>query len=139
MSIQGIKKLAMQPFFQEYLALVGDRLADFFGKPIAQLTFFQVKLLSFGRFYLNIYQNHDTSKFSKDVMDDPDLFADYAMAAAKGKEELQKQGAGSPDTVVLGVNKEDSKAMGVKTQNSFIADMARKGGNVLDILSKSGG
>lgn len=136
---QNIKKLAMQLFFQEYFGLVGDNLTQFFGKPICQLTFFQVKLLNYGAHFRNIYQNNDVSKFPTNVLEDPDLLSDYASAAAKGKQEMQKQGAYDEGAIVVGMKKEDEKVLGIKGQTSLAAQIAKSGGNVVDFFASQKG
>lgn len=136
-SAQSIKKLAMQGFFQEYFALVGENLSQFFGRPICHLTFMQVKLLAYGRHFANIYQNHDISKFPKSVMEDPDMLTDYAVAAAKGREEMQKQGAYDEGAVVVGAKKEDAKVLGIKQSSGVVADIMKNGGNFMDWAAKN--
>lgn len=136
-SAQNVKKLAMQGFFQEYFGLTGENLSQFFGKPICHMTFMQVRLLSYGAHFRNIYQNNDTAKFPKNIMDDPDLLTDYATAAAKGKEEMQKQGAYDEGSVVIGGKKEDAKVLGVKTGGSMVADIMKNGGNFMDWAAKN--
>ena len=136
-SAQNIKKLAMQAFFQEYFGLVGENLSQFFGRPICNLTFMQVKLLAYGRHFSNIYQNHDISKFPKSVMEDPDMLTDYAVAAAKGKEEMQKQGAYDEGAVVIGAKKEDAKVLGIKQSGNVVADIMKNGGNFMDWAAKN--
>ena len=101
------------------------------------MTFMQVKLLSYGRHFLNIYQNHDTSKFPKSILDDPDLLTDYVIAATKGKEEMQKQGAYEEGSVVVGAKKEDAKVLGVKSGGSMVADIMKNGGNFVDWAAKN--
>lgn len=135
-SIEGIKKLSIQSFFQEYYGLSSDNPMSFFGKPICTLTFFQVKLLNYGAHYRSIYQNHDVSKFPKEARENPDMLTDYAIAASKGKEELQKQGAYDQDAINVGISKEDSKVLGVKSQNNLAAEIAKSGGSVIDWAMK---
>lgn len=133
----NVKKLAMQGFFQSYFGLVGDNLGQLFGKPICQLTFFQVRLLSSGALFRSIYQSANTA-FPKHVMDDPDLLIEYAAAARKGKEELDKLGANDEGATVVGVKREDAAALGVKANNSIIGQMAAGGGNVIDWMTRRG-
>lgn len=134
----NIKRLAMQPFFQNYFGLTGDMLGQFFGKPICQLTFFQVRLLSLGAHFRNIYGSHDTSKFPANVREDPDLLTDYAAAAKQGKEDMEKQGAYDGESIVVGAKREDAEVLGVKTRTSMAADIARSGGNMVSWLQKGG-
>jgi hypothetical protein len=132
-SYQNIRKLAMNATFQQYFQLVGDNLQSFFGKPICGLTDYQLALLREGAHFRHIYSTHDTSAFPKNVMEDPDLLSDYAAAATKGKEDLQKQGAFEEGTIVVGMKKEDKKALGMATKGPDIAEiMTKHGGNVLE-------
>ena len=135
-SDQNVKKLAMQPFFQSYFALVGDVLTNFFGKPICNLTLNQVRLVNYGAHFRHIYQNNDIAQFPKNVAEDPDLLTDYAIAAAKGKEELRGKGAYDEDTVTLGMKKEDRTTLGVKNAGNITQDIIKSGGNVIDYLTK---
>lgn len=134
----ALKKLTIQPFFQNYFGLVGDNLGQFFGKPIAQLTFFQIRLLSLGAHFRHIFSSHDTSKFPANVREDPDLLTDYANAARKGKEEMEKQGAYDDDAIVIGAKKEDSDVLGVKTNPGLATQIAKNGGNMVEWLRTQG-
>lgn len=135
----AIKKLAIQPFFQNYFGLIGDNLGQFFGKPICSLTFFQVRVLSLGAHFRSVFTSHDTSKFPANVREDPDLLTDYAMAATKGKEEMQKQGAYDEGTIVMGAKTEDAGILGVKTKPNLASEiMAQGGGSVIEWMRKRG-
>jgi hypothetical protein len=134
----NLKKLTIQPFFQNYFGLTGDNLSQFFGKPIAQLTFFQIRVLSLGAHFRHIFSSHDTSKFPEDVRNDPDLLTDYAAAANKGKEEMEKQGAYDEDSIVVGGKKEDTDVLGVKTNPGLASQIAKDGGNVVEWMRKRG-
>lgn len=126
----NMKKLAMQAFFQNLYGLAGDRLTDFFGKPICQLTFYQSSLLQYASRFRAIYLNNDTSKWPKEVLENPDAFIDYAITLEKGKKEQESKGAYDADTINVGVKESDGKALGLKTQNSLGKEIAEKyGGN----------
>ncbi len=136
-SDQNVKKLAMQPFFQRYFQLAGENLRDFFGKPICALTFYQIDLLRYGAHFRSLYQNHDVTHWKKEVLEDPDLLTDYANTVAKGKQQMQDQGANEAGTIVVGLNKEDSKALNVKTRNPM-SEIMKMGGNVTEWAAKQG-
>lgn len=135
----NLKRLAMQPFFQRYFGLTGDNLRDFFGKPICNLTFFQVELLRYAAHFRHIYSTHDVAQWPKEVQEDPDRLTDHANAVSKGKEEMQKQGAYDQDAINVGMKKEDAAALGVKQNPNLIGDIMKSGGNVLDYFAKRGG
>ncbi len=129
---KNLKKLAMQPFFQSYYMLCGESPRDFFGKPIASLSFYQIELLRHAGTFRHIFTHHDTAAFPKHVWEDPDLLIESAAAAAKGKDELQKQGGYEEGAVVLGMKPEDARAMGVKQgKNHTQQIMGKFGGDVI--------
>lgn len=134
-----VRRLAMQPFFQGYMGLIGDRFIDMFGVPISRLTFYQVRLLNQGAHFRHIFQTHDVSQFPKDIQEDPDKLVDYAAAATKGKADLDAKGASDEQTIVMGVKKEDAKAMGLKNAGgNLVASIAANGGNAMDFFAKRG-
>jgi hypothetical protein len=124
----NIKRIAMQPFFQNYFSLVGDNLRDFFGKPICALTFFQVTMLRSGVRFRDIYCNHNTGVWPKDVLADPDLFLDYAAAVDRGKQDAQAKGAYNDGTINVGVKAEDAKALGLRANNALASELVAKSG-----------
>lgn len=136
-SEHGVKKLAMQSFFQRYFQLCGEDYSAFFGKSIASLTSYQVDLIRWGSMFKSIYSKHDVSKWKKEVFEDPDLLIEYANSVEAKKQELEQQGANDPNAIVIGMKGEDAKAVGVKTQNP-IAQIAAMGGNAMDFFSKMG-
>lgn len=139
-SDRNLKRLAMAPFFQRYFGLVGDDLMAFFGKPVATLTLYQVELLRYAGHFRHIYQQHDVSSWRKEVLDDPDLLTDYANAVTKGKADLAQQGANEEGAMVIGLKKEDAKAMGVRQGANPMSQIAGQfGGNMLEWAAKVGG
>lgn len=130
-SESNIKKLTIQPFFQNYFGLTGDNLGQFFGKPISELTFFQVRLINYGAHFRSIFGTHDVNKFPAAIRSDPDLISDYAEAAKKGKEDMEKQGAYEDESLVVGAKKEDITALGLKSRN-VASEIAKSGGSAID-------
>lgn len=52
-----MKLIAISPFFMNNFYLCGENAADFFRKPIVELTNFQTSLLSSGRYYKSLISN----------------------------------------------------------------------------------
>ncbi len=132
----NIKKLAMQPFFQAYFSVCGEDFTTFFKKPVYELTFFQVSLLRFASQFKYIYANHDVSTWDKNILNDPDLFLEYAAAVEKGKNEVKEKGMADDEVINIGVNPEDSKALGIKAKNTLAEEVAKSGGNLMDFFMK---
>lgn len=134
-SEENIKKISIQPFFQNYFFIVGDNLIDFFGKPICNLTFFQVSLIRQAQRVKAIHQNFDTSKWPKEVLENADLFVDYADTVANSKKQAEENGAFEEGSVTIGMKKEDSQVLGVKAVD--LAQKAKESNmSFLDFLTK---
>lgn len=133
-SDKNLRRLAMQGFFQRYFQLVGDDLMAFFGRPVCALTFYQVDLLRHGSHFRHIYTTHDVSQFPKNVLEDPDLLTDYAVATTKGKQDLTQAGAFEQGAMVVGMKAEDAKVLGVKATNP-LEELKKHGGNFMEMVA----
>lgn len=134
----AIKRLAIQPFFQRYFALVGDHLSQFFGKPICEMTFYQIELLRYGVHFRNVLSSTDLSQAPKGMLDDPDALTDYANTVKRGRQDLEQQGAFEEGAIVMGGKKSDDKALGVKPGGiNLREEMAKNGGQLgMDFFAK---
>ena len=55
----NLAQIGMEGFFTSYFNLFGDDVSRFFNKPVLELTYYQVNLLSYGRMFNNIFKNYD--------------------------------------------------------------------------------
>jgi len=91
---KNIKRIAVCPFFLNSYLLAGDDIFSFWGKPIYQLTIYQLSLLQKGRYYKNILSEPG-------VISPPEEFYDNL------------------DSVIQHYDKEYSIAIGKKTNNQL--------------------
>ena len=56
-SSTNIKRIAISPFFMSLFHVTSDDIFNFFGKPVLQLTHFQVGLFTMGKYFKSIMQN----------------------------------------------------------------------------------
>lgn len=131
----NIKKLAIQDFFQMYWGLSSENLHDFFGKPICDLTYFQVKVGTYGRTFRSILEKADT--YPEDVRNDPDKLLDYIRVSENAKERMEsaskdssanETGVGNVASTVFGTKTEEMKEMGVQSDpgTTSLAEELRK-------------
>jgi hypothetical protein len=106
-----IKQLVIQDFFQTYYFLANDNLFRFFGKPICELTFNQVRLGNYARYFKGMFENNEINKLPEDVQKDAEKLEAYISAAKKGKEALDSAGEGSMVSIP-GATAKDIEAMG---------------------------
>lgn len=118
-SDESIKKLALQDFFQSYWLAAGKNAKDFYGRPVGNLSFFQVKLANFGTMFSNLLENLEG--IPEDARKDPTKLMDYATSVQRAKTTVERaqRGGGSPSSIV-GMSKQDMEAAGVKSESNDI-------------------
>lgn len=122
-----IQKAVLRPFFSMYLSFC-ENAHDFFGKPLIDLSVFQIRLALFGRVFYSIFQH--TEDIPDGIREDPErllAFSESKSNKDKGKSFIDDNAAGS---AVFGGTQEDVK------------DLAESGGKTVklsDEIKKAGG
>ncbi len=145
--LDNIKKIALKPFFQNYFYICSS-LIDFYGKPAVDLTYNQVSLANYGRYFKGILENHD--KIPDKVKESPDELIDYVTAKQNDSSTKERNTAANKadDTtsafasMPVGATKEDIETLGYNKENSVnLRDVTRKKGkkslNMNDLLAVS--
>ena len=104
----------------------------FYGKPIVNLTYNQLRLILYARYFKNIISNND--KIPDQYKKDPDKLIDYINANEKAKEKMQQKD--SQATSIVGATKEDYKYINMdkgNTKSVSLAEEAKKKGGSLDM------
>ena len=129
-SEEQIMELVVQDFYKIYYSF-SETATDFFGKPVAKLTNFQLNLLIYTRIFKNIFeQNQD---IPERMHKDPQALLDFASSASsreKAKEQINKEG--SAGASVLGATEQDMADLGLNTntQKSMNTLAREKGGSL---------
>jgi len=110
-SDENIKKLCLQDFFQSYYFLCDDNISEFFGKPICKLTFYQIKIGNFAKYYKSLLENTDLSNVDKSIKYDPEKLENFA--SSKKESDKVLDGSGSGTSSLVGATKEDLKQLGL--------------------------
>ena len=79
----NIKKISVADFFNSYFSLVEGNPQGFFDKPIHQLTFFQVNLLTYAQVFGSIRKNMEPPDHIKT---DPDRLLAFAKSESKKRQ-----------------------------------------------------
>ena len=102
-----IQKAVLRPFFNMYLSSC-ENLADFYGKPVVELTIYQLKVALYGRMFFNIFQN--TMDIPENIKDDPEKLMSFSDAQMNRD---GRSGGGLKDdsdaSAVFGATQEDMK------------------------------
>lgn len=107
---ENISKAALSTYFNPFLSYTESSL-EVFGKPLKDLTVFQMRLISYGRTFLNIFKNA-RKKIPEYVLKDPELLIQFH--EAQQNEGSQTKGAGSHGTgasTFIGANSSDMEQL----------------------------
>lgn len=139
----NIKKMMVQDSFLSFFFLC-DSIKDFFGREIYKLTFYQIKLASYGRYFKNIYENNDMEKIPEHIRKDPDKLIDHLNTTKNIEKTLNKDNdiidnqddrqVLMKSTAIFGAKKEDLEQItGGVPQGPSIFDKVKESGGVLSL------
>lgn len=121
------KRIALSNFFLNSFYLCKDNPFTFYGKPIINLTMFQVEVFSHAVYFKHILSN-SPNKPPQEVMEDPDKLIDWYNAGKSIKELTDK---GTKPENITGLTSKDRDLLGIKAVNpheKLIAAAQKKGG-----------
>ena len=122
-----LKKLSLAGFFTNLFYLCENNAYSFFGEPIVKLTFYQVELFGYARYYKSLLENSE-NKPPDDISQDPEKMVEWFDSTKSAKEVLDKSknaGVEGSATSLVGATKEDLKRLGLDNPNETI-NMAKK-------------
>jgi hypothetical protein len=128
---RNLKQVAVSSSFLNYFCLCEDNPFYFYGKPIVSLTFNQVELFGYGRYYRSILSEHG-GNIPEDILSDPDKLVDWHDSRKNAEEALSRAGGNQDDKNVslVGATKEDLRDLGIDGggRNINLAEEAKKRG-----------
>lgn len=131
MSDDNISRAALCPFFSPYLSYC-ENVHDMYGKPIKDLSAFELKLLTYARTFLNIFKNSQ-KEIPSHVARDPEALLDfYDMQKDESKRNRGKASEGDGGTTYFGANKQDIQYMKSEGEDAIdlTKEMKKKGGSM---------
>ncbi len=140
LSEKNIKLLAIQDFFLVYWKMTDNDVFKFFGCPVVNLTYFQIRLSGYANMYSNILK--EVNGIPEDARQDPDKLMDYAVANKNASEKMAKHGDQGAVSLV-GATKEDYKRMGIEESemirpSDFMKKKGKKKLNMKEIMEMEG-
>ncbi len=129
-----IKKIALSRFFQDLYSLCDKDAYKFFGKPIADFTYYQCDLAIYGRFF-NFILGGET-KPPSDIIEDPDKVIEWHNISRNAARELaKKESSGSQNSSgasLVGASQNDYETLGIKQEGDSLNAVAEKKGGKLN-------
>ena len=131
----NLKKISLSGFFTNLFYLCENNAYTFFGKPLVELTFYQVELFGYARYYKSLMESSET-KVPDEVRQDPEKIVEWFESSKSAREVMDKsQTAGKEGsaTSLVGATKQDLKRLGLDNPNETISlakKAAEKGGSL---------
>tara|TARA_R100000234_G_scaffold72521_1_gene44694 strand:+ start:752 stop:1807 length:1056 start_codon:yes stop_codon:yes gene_type:complete len=128
----SIQHIVLQDFYNLFMPFA-ENAQEFYGKPICDLSYNQLKLLIYSRYFKNIFNNND--KMPEHIKKDPDKIIDYVNANENVKKIREKNAEKdySAESIV-GASEEDLEYIGVKSKEektlSLSEEAKKKGGSL---------
>lgn len=123
---KNISTAVLSDYFSMYLPFCEDVLGVF-GKPLRDLTSYQLKLISFGRYFLNVFKN-TTKEIPKNIAKDPELLISFYENQREGSK--NRNNSSSDGATYFGATKEDIEI--IKQEDESVVDLQ-------DEIKKNGG
>ena len=131
-SDDNISKSVLSDHFSLYLPFCEDVLGVF-GKPLRDLTTYQLKLISYARYFLNIFKNCQ-KKIPDNIAKDPELLISFYESS---KDSENRKGASMADeggSTHFGASKEDIEAIKREDENAIeLSEEIKKRGGSLNM------
>ena len=147
LKIDNLKYVAATGFFQNLILLTGSDfpIYNFYGKPITQLTTYQIDIFSYASTYRKMI-NNTTEKISDEILSDPSKLVGWCeggSSSSKARKSLdkspnQKNSRGERSgriTSLVGAKKADYEEIGMNSQldDSNLLETAQNKGGELNI------
>lgn len=127
----NIQRLVLEDFFMYYMPYCEDPI-HFFGKPIVNLSYNQLRLILYGRYFKNILSTND--KIPEEYRKDPEKLTDYINANEKAKDRIKDKENQAQS--IVGATKEDYKYINMDRDGAkklSLSEEANKKGGSLDM------
>lgn len=130
----SIQRIVLQEFFNLYMPFCESPL-EFFNKSVCELSYNQLRLLIYARFFKNIFQQNEN--MPAEIRQDPDKIMDYINANENAKK-LRDKNANKENRAesLVGATKEDLEYLNITKPGQktlSLSDEAKKKGGSLSM------
>lgn len=130
MSEDNIKHAVLRPFFSMYISSC-ENPSDFYGKPIIDLSAYQMKVAMYSRVFHSIFQ------YTEDIPDNIRQDPDKLLAYSENQRNKDSNKGGIRDdadaSAVFGATKEDMKEVAKDSDSVSLSDAMKESGGKLDM------
>lgn len=138
-SEKNLKKIALSSFYLSLYNMSEDSPYYLYGKPIIYLTFYQIEVFSYSRYFRNAL-SEAKHKPADELYEDPEKLIDW-LESSKNVEEVlnknsikeNKKSEGAVGTSIIGAKKEDLAKIGADEKGVSLHNEALKKGGTLNM------
>jgi hypothetical protein len=130
MSEDNIKHAVLRPFFSMYISNC-ENPSDFYGKPIVDLSAYQMKTAMYGKVFHSIFQY--TEDIPDNIRQDPDKLLAYSESQ---RNKVSNKGGVRDDadaSAVFGATNDDMKTVAKDAKTVSLSEAAKEAGGKLDM------
>lgn len=138
----ALKLISVSGFYTNLFYLCENNAYIFYGKPLVNLTFYQIELFGYGRYYKSMIDNSD-NKPPEEISRNPAKLVEWFESSKSVKDTLEKSKATEKEGAavsLVGASTQDLKRLGLDNPNETInlaKKAAEKGGRLsMDDLMK---
>ena len=128
-SDENIQHAVLQDCFSLYLSHC-EKPWDFFAKPLIRLSLYQLKVIAYGRMFLNIFQNID--KIPDSIRKDPKALIDFA-ESSRNKTKLSNSAKDNSATALFNSKKEDLDFVDPEAKKVSLSELLKKNNGQLNM------
>jgi hypothetical protein len=139
---KALKLISVSGFYTNLFYLCENNAYIFYGKPLVNLTFYQIELFGYGRYYKSMIDNSD-NKPPEEISRNPVKLVEWFESSKSVKDTLEKSKAREKEGAavsLVGASTQDLKRLGLDNPNETInlaKKAAEKGGRLsMDDLMK---
>jgi hypothetical protein len=126
---ENIQHVVLQDCFSLYLSHC-EKPWDFFAKPLTKFSLYQLKVIAYGRMFLNIFQN--VEKIPDSIRKDPKALIDFA-ESSRNKSKLSNSAKDNSATALFGAKKEDLEFVDPEAKKMSLSELLKKNGGQLNM------
>lgn len=121
----NIQHVVLRDFFNMYISQT-EHVSSFYGKPIIELSVYQLKLAIYARIFFNMFQYHED--IPERIKKDPEAIFDF-VERKKGSKSHSNNESGA--SAVFGATQEDLKIIDPNARTVNLSDeLSKKGGSM---------
>lgn len=126
-----LKKISISPQFYNLFTLSDGDIFKFYGKPIINLTFYQLDVFRHALFFKKMFSNLQTTP-PEDVMEDPDKLVEWYNSSQNMKNIVEKDTSDpskvstGKTTAIIGATKQDYKRAGIVHSEDNVLDLGKE-------------